>query len=102
MIYHATSHPSGIFSRSLSLTARSDKDLKSIASRVLNGRIDEIWPSRLKEDANVSDSETGVRMSHTQDVQQAQLQHQHMQMMMLPRLAAAFQVSQAKGTKCSN
>ena len=102
MIYHATSRPSGIFSRSLSLTARSDKDLKSIASRVLNGRIDEIWPSRLKEDANVSDSETGVRMPHTQDVQQAQLQHQHMQMMMLPRLAAAFQVSPAKGTNCSN
>jgi hypothetical protein len=59
-----------------------------------------MWPSRLKEDANVSDAETGVRMSR--DEQQAQLEHQHMQMMMLPRLAAAFQASQAMDSKCSN
>ena len=59
-----------------------------------------MWPSRLKDDANVSDSETGA--AHPQDEQRAHLQHQHMQMMMLPRLAAAFQASQVNDAKCLN
>jgi hypothetical protein len=73
--------------------------LKSIAARVLNGRIEELWPSRLKEEANASDSETRSQQQQ-QDAQHFQVQHQQMQMMMIPRLAAAFQV--INDAKCQN
>jgi hypothetical protein len=67
----------------------------------LNGRIEEMWPSRLKEETNASDSETrSQHQPQQQDAQHFQVQHQQMQMMMIPRLAAAFQV--INDAKCQN
>ena len=72
------------FTRSMSLANRVDKDLKSIAQRALNGRIEDIWPPPSKQE-NALDSEAR-KQQHKQD----------QQMLMIPRLAAAFQIDQSQ------
>jgi hypothetical protein len=68
----------------MSLANRVDKDLKSIAQRALNGRIEDIWPLPSKQE-NVTDSEYR-QQQHNQD----------QQVLMIPRLAAAFQIDQSQ------
>lgn len=110
---------SGMFSRSVFLANRSDKDLKSISLRVLNGDISSIWPPLTKDEPHVSDSENRSQQQPQQQLQQLQqlqqqfLQQQWMhgvnhrlkqteqqhdrqqqQSMAIPRLAAAFQIDQ--------
>jgi ATP-dependent DNA ligase len=54
----------------------------------LNGRVDDIWQSLIKEEGNGSDSEA-------RQLQQ-RLRTQNQQIMMIPRLAAAFHVEQSE------
>ncbi len=67
----------GLFTRSVTLANRCDKDLKSIASRVLNGNIECMWPLPTKSEANGSDSESRSLLHQGESDQHEQRQQRN-------------------------